>query len=76
MTEQQFEMAAQLAERDRAEAIAAARSQVNAQGSETCEDCDQLIPMERRLAAPFAVRCLDCQSANELARHHFFNRFF
>lgn len=76
MTEQQFEMASALAERDRADAIAAARSQVAAQGSESCEDCEELIPMERRLAAPFAVRCLDCQAANELARHHFFNRFF
>lgn len=69
-------MAAALAERDRAEAIAAAHRVIEAQGRADCEECDTPIPHERRLAAPFATRCLDCQQAQELAQHHFFNRFF
>ncbi|MCU7371602.1 TraR/DksA C4-type zinc finger protein [Paucibacter sp. O1-1] len=77
MTEQQFEMASALAERDRMDAIAAAGRMVAAQGAADCEDCDEQIPPERRQAAPFATRCLGCQQAHELAQqHHFFNRFF
>lgn len=76
MTEQQFEMAAALEARNRADAIDAARRVIEAEGSADCEDCGEPIPGERRLAAPFAVRCLGCQEAQEMAQHHYFNRFF
>lgn len=76
MTEQQFEWAAALEERNRADAIAAAHRVIEAEGQADCEDCGELIPPERRLAAPFATRCLSCQVAQELAQQHFFNRFF
>jgi phage/conjugal plasmid C-4 type zinc finger TraR family protein len=76
LTENEFEMATQLAERDRADAIAAARRTVDAEGSAECEDCECTIPHARRLAAPFATRCIECQEAHELARQHYFHRFF
>jgi phage/conjugal plasmid C-4 type zinc finger TraR family protein len=76
LNEKEFEMANELAERDRADAIEFASRAVSAQGSVDCEDCDDLIPPERRLAAPFATRCVGCQTAHELAQQHFFHRYF
>lgn len=34
-------------------------------GAPVCEDCGQPIPEERRRAAPFARRCIACQTAFE-----------
>jgi phage/conjugal plasmid C-4 type zinc finger TraR family protein len=34
-------------------------------GLKVCADCDEPISEARRLAAPFARRCFECQSARE-----------
>jgi len=52
-------------ERIRLAEIASARSQVTGAGADTCEDCGDPIEDKRRRAAPWAVRCLDCQEAAE-----------
>jgi len=42
--------------------IVAARATVAAaSGAKTCVDCGAFIPMARRVACPWAVRCVDCQ---------------
>ncbi len=77
MNEQQWELAGQLADAERAEAIDAAARVVAAAGRDDCLDCDAEIPLERRQAAPFATRCLSCQQDHELVQaHQRFNRFF
>lgn len=37
-------------------------------GRTDCRDCGRAIPEERRRAAPFAERCIECQTACELDR--------
>lgn len=54
------------AERDRT--IAAACAAVSAAGSDVCIDCGATIPTERRLAAPWAKRCIECQQFYEAER--------
>ena len=76
MDESNFELASQLDERNRAEAIDAARAMVEREGTPDCEACGEPVGTERRLAAPWATRCIDCQQAHELARAHYFHRFF
>ncbi|MBY0236115.1 MAG: TraR/DksA C4-type zinc finger protein [Burkholderiaceae bacterium] len=76
MDESKFELASELAERDRTDAIAAAHAAVERGGTPDCEDCDERISTQRRMAAPWVTRCLDCQEAHELAKSHYFNRFF
>jgi len=39
---------------------------ISSEGSEFCVDCDEPIDEERRLAAPFARRCITCQEVLEL----------
>lgn len=34
-------------------------------GNETCSDCGEPIPEERRRALPSATRCVDCQAWTE-----------
>lgn len=45
--------------------VASVRSLIQGQGADECEDCGLDIPKPRRLAAPWAVCCLDCQSLRE-----------
>jgi phage/conjugal plasmid C-4 type zinc finger TraR family protein len=56
-----FDMAEEVSARERAAAIARAAANVKSAGSDCCVDCGRPIPRERRLAAPFARRCFDCQ---------------
>lgn len=63
--ERAIEQAVQLAERERDAGVIAARSAVTRLGSRYCEDCGGEIDAKRRAAAPFATRCIDCQSAAE-----------
>jgi len=37
-------------------------------GRKDCRDCGSAIPEERRNAAPFAQRCIECQQAFERNR--------
>ena len=45
--------------------VQAAQSAVSGAGASECEDCGEPISDARRAAAPFAKRCLECQSASE-----------
>jgi len=38
---------------------------LNEEGERICRDCEELILLERMLAAPHAVRCVPCQKALE-----------
>ena len=66
MDERWFEHAERLAASERADAIAAAQRAIQGMGQDECDGCGELIPPERRRAAPFATRCISCQSAVEL----------
>jgi len=68
-----FDEATVREEEHRERALAAARARVSGQGAEDCEDCDEQIPLQRRLAAPWATRCVDCQQIAEM-RPGFKNR--
>lgn len=52
-----------------AEGVAVAVAKLAGNGSDECEDCGLMIPRARRKAAPWAVRCVDCQSLREGRRH-------
>lgn len=38
------------------------------EGAEDCRDCGIGIPAQRRVAVPWAVRCVDCQEIAEVRR--------
>lgn len=50
--------------------IAAASSAVAGKGAETCLDCNKPIPVARRVVAPWAVRCIECQELLEAEKYH------
>lgn len=66
MDERRHEMAEAAAASERADAISACQRTVQGMGQDECESCGELIPPERRQAAPFAVRCISCQQAIEM----------
>lgn len=68
MDESGFERAAQLAEWERADGLSEVTRRTAATGLAECTDCGDLIPPERRAAAPFAIRCHACQCAVEAMR--------
>lgn len=68
MDESGYERAAQLAEWERADGLAEVTRRTAATGLAECTDCGDLIPPERRIAAPFAIRCHACQCAVEALR--------
>lgn len=57
-----------LIEAELADEVAAASAAVSGRGSDTCLDCGSPISPERRAAAPFAVRCVECQAQHEHER--------
>ena len=54
-----------LEEADRIGGVALVQARLQGQGAEFCADCDEPIPAARRLAAPWAVCCVECQSIRE-----------
>lgn len=50
--------------------IAQAVAAVEAEGSAECESCGEPIPEKRRAAAPFARRCIECQTFLEQEKFH------
>ncbi|SOC46634.1 TraR/DksA family transcriptional regulator [Rhizobium subbaraonis] len=50
--------------------VADASAVVRARGSDVCVECDRPIPIERRRAAPFAKRCIECQEMLEAEKFH------
>lgn len=59
------ELADERAAQERATGIATASKAVSRIGGTYCLDCGEQISAARRLAAPFAVRCLTCQTRSE-----------
>lgn len=66
-TEQQYELAAKLAEAERAAALETVRARMQSPGSAdgTCEDCGEQIGAARLAAMPSASRCIECQGIHE-----------
>lgn len=58
------------AEQERETSIAAASAAVSLRGRMICQDCPSKISDERRAAAPFARRCIECQETYELEHRH------
>lgn len=58
--------AAALREQQERDALVAdAHAAVRAPGSDVCVECERPIPGDRRRAAPFATRCIECQEMLE-----------
>lgn len=66
----QLDRANTLAELERLSGVSAVRSKLAGKGQDWCEDCGEDIPLERRAAAPWAVRCAPCQEIKELRAKH------
>ncbi|MBP0439452.1 TraR/DksA C4-type zinc finger protein [Tianweitania sediminis] len=62
-----LELADFRAEEERRIFVERAQAQVRTQGTIECQDCMLPIDDERRGAAPFARRCIDCQRIHEKA---------
>ena len=60
-----LDRASELEEAERAAGAQSVRAQLAQPGATECEDCGDQIPEERRLAAPWAVRCVYCQEVVE-----------
>ncbi|MBB3947233.1 phage/conjugal plasmid C-4 type zinc finger TraR family protein [Rhizobium skierniewicense] len=58
------------AEQERETSIAAASAAVSVRGALICQDCPSKISDERRAAAPFARRCIECQEFHEMEKRH------
>ena len=60
-----------LEEADRIGGVALVLARLQGQGAEECEECGIEIPAARRLAAPWAVCCVECQGIRDQmeARH-------
>ncbi|MHB8822211.1 MAG: TraR/DksA C4-type zinc finger protein [Pseudomonadaceae bacterium] len=54
-----------LEEADRIGGVALVQARLQGQGAEECEECGLDIPRARRLAAPWAVCCVECASIRE-----------
>ncbi len=68
MDERFIEYAERSVDAERDSAVRRACSTVASDGREDCVDCGEVLNPARRAAAPFAVRCLECQQANERGR--------
>lgn len=65
-----FDLAAARTDQERDAGVADAGIALKQTGSTICIDCGAPISHERRLAAPFARRCIDCQTSHEAEKHH------
>lgn len=64
----QLDIASELEESERAHGAAIVRAALQSRGADECHDCGDVIPPERRNAAPWAVRCVYCQEVLEAGR--------
>lgn len=71
MDERDFEMADALAAAERDSSAARASRAVAGAGRADCQDCGERLTAARRQAAPFALRCLECQQAHEKRKRQF-----
>lgn len=65
MDEADLEFADRMATAERDAGAARAAAQLAGPGRVTCADCGEPIEAARRRAAPFATRCIDCQTQSE-----------
>lgn len=65
MNEKALDLAEARIEGERAAGVSAGRLSLVQSGTDACIDCDRAIPQARRKAAPFAKRCIGCQSDHE-----------
>lgn len=65
MDEKYLEQAQSLEQAARDTALLASRAKLAGHGQADCADCGCTIPAARRLAAPAAIRCIDCQTRFE-----------
>jgi len=65
MDERDYEMAERKVALERDTAIGRASAAVAQNGTAYCMRCGEEIPAERRKAAPFAERCVECQTIKE-----------
>jgi phage/conjugal plasmid C-4 type zinc finger TraR family protein len=65
-----FELAELRAGEERNAGIATVAAMVARPGSDNCADCGEEIPTARKAAAPFARRCVDCQTFHEEEKLH------
>lgn len=63
-----IEQAEERVARERDLKLDSASRLVAGHGQQSCKDCGSDIPAERRSAAPFAVRCIECQQKFERKR--------
>ena len=68
MDERDFDRAEAIAAAERDSAAARASRAVNVIGQDDCEKCGNPLSPERIAAAPFATRCIACQTAFERRR--------
>ena len=68
MDERDFDRAEMIAAAERDRAAARATRAVNLVGQDDCEDCGASLSPERIVAAPFATRCIACQTVFEKRR--------
>lgn len=54
-----------LEEAERIGGVQSVLARLQGQGAEHCEECGLMIPEPRRLAAPWAVCCVECQALRE-----------
>jgi len=54
-----------LEEADRIGGVAMVQAKMQGEGQDDCDECGFEIPKPRRLAAPWAVCCVECQSLRE-----------
>lgn len=64
-TEADIERAEALVAKETAASIARAEAAVAGSGAKDCIDCGETIDAARRRAAPFARRCIACQTSHE-----------
>lgn len=67
MRDSDLEYSTELVEAARDQRIARLRKQLADPGQSWCGDCGAEIEIARRIAAPFARRCVACQGAHERA---------
>ncbi|PWV97724.1 TraR/DksA family transcriptional regulator [Hoeflea marina] len=67
-TDFMIEQAEERVARERDRKLGQVALQVAAKGLIECRDCGTQIPSERRSAAPFAERCIECQQSFERNR--------
>ncbi len=63
-----IELAEYRAAQERDRGVEKVQDAVAALGTRDCVTCDAEIDVERRRAAPFATRCIDCQTKFERSR--------